>query len=73
MHKYLKKDDYITVLGFLMHITARNYRPKLLILVKKYNIKGYSVRVLYTSHRPKSPSEITVRNHHPKLAILVPK
>ena len=23
MHKYLKKDDYITVLGFLM------YRPKL--------------------------------------------
>ena len=35
MHKYFKKDDYITVLGFFMHITARNYRRKLSILVKE--------------------------------------
>ena len=31
MRKYLKKDDYRTVglLGFLMHNTVRNHRPKL--------------------------------------------
>ena len=30
-----KKNDYITGLGFVMHNTARNYRPKLSILVQE--------------------------------------
>ena len=36
-YKFLKKDNYITVLGFLMHITARNYRPKLSILLQEWS------------------------------------
>ena len=61
---YLKKDDYITVLGFLMHNTVRKHRPKspsefsdisTKIVIKKTTKLG--VRI----HR--TPSEITVRIH----------
>ena len=64
MHKYFKNDDYITILGFLMHNTVRIHRPKLSILVQEKSYKRVSFKVIVYI----TPSEITVRNHCPKSA-----